>query len=104
MLYLHKPLRFNDCMIVLHSVVEYDNLSMSIIICLVCLNIVMGGIMMSLRECVFVMFAAFAFVGVSMVCGFMSFHRCEFGVLSMEVHWRLYLQYYHLCLMSVMFD
>ena len=71
LLYLHKPLRFNDCMILLCSVMECDSLSMSIIIFLVCSNIVTWGIMASLGDCVLFMFVDFVFVGVSMVCGCM---------------------------------
>ena len=56
--YLHKPLSFNDCMIMvlLCSVVEYDSLPMSIIICLICSNVVTIDVMLSLCECVLFMF------------------------------------------------
>ena len=33
--YLHKPLRFSDCSILLHSAFEFNMVSMSIVICLV---------------------------------------------------------------------
>ena len=47
-LYLHKPLRFSDFSILLHSVFECVIASMSIIICFVCLNVVSAGVMFSL--------------------------------------------------------
>ena len=54
-------------MILLLNVVEYDDLSMSIMVCLACSNVVIGGEMASLGECVLFMFVDFVFVGVSMV-------------------------------------
>ena len=35
---MHKPLRFSDCSILLHSALECDNVSIFIIICFVCSN------------------------------------------------------------------
>ena len=43
---------FNHCRILLHSVVECNNASVSIIICLVCSNVVTGCVILSLGECV----------------------------------------------------
>ena len=50
LLYLHKPLRFNSCIILLCSVGEYDNASMFIMICLACSKFVTGCVMMLLGE------------------------------------------------------
>ena len=79
---LHKPLRFNDCMILLHSVMECDNVSMSIIICLVCSDIIIGVAMLSLGKCVLFMFVDLVFVCLCMVCGFTSWVGCKSDVLS----------------------
>ena len=69
-------------MILLHSVVECKNASMSIIICLVSSNIVIGGVILSLAECVLFKFVDFAFVCVCMVCRFTSWVGCKSGLLS----------------------
>ena len=45
-------MQFSDCMILLHTLVECDNASIPIIICLVCLNITTGDKMLSLDECI----------------------------------------------------
>ena len=69
-------------MILLRSVVECDNASMSIIICLVCSNVVTGGVMLSLGECVLFIFGDFVFVCLCMVCRFTSWVGSKSGVLS----------------------
>ena len=63
---------------------------MSIIICLVCLDIVAGSMMASLNKCVLFIFFDSVSVGVGMICGFMSFLGCKFSVLSREVVGGLY--------------
>ena len=79
-----NPWKSKDCMILLCSVVECDRLSMSIIICLVCPNVVTGSAMLSLCKCDLFMFVDFVFVGVCMVCKFMSWLGCRSCVLSWE--------------------
>ena len=53
-------------------VVECDNISVSIMICLVCSNIVTGGVMLSLDKCALFICVDFVIVCICMVCGFMS--------------------------------
>ena len=51
--YWHKPIRFSDFSILLHSAFEYDISSMSITFCLVCSNVVSAGVMSSLGGSVY---------------------------------------------------
>ena len=45
--YVHKPLRFSDCSILICSAFECDRVSMSIIICLLCSNDVSADVVFS---------------------------------------------------------
>ena len=51
--YLHKPLRFSDCSILLCSTFECDRVCMSIIISFVCSNDVSGDVVFSLEGSVY---------------------------------------------------
>ena len=62
--------------------VEYDSLSISIIICLVRSSVVIEGVMLSLGGGVLFMFVDFVFVGVGVVCGFTSWAERKLGILS----------------------
>ena len=57
-------------------------MSISIMIHFVCLYVVTEGVMLSLGECVLLMFADFMFVSVGVVCRFTSFVGCKSSVLS----------------------
>ena len=81
--YLHRPFRFNDCKTLLHSVVECDSLSTSIIICLVWSNIATEDVMLSLHGCVLFMSVDTVFVVLGVVCRFMSW-VCNLGVSLQE--------------------
>ena len=54
----------------------YDNVSIPTMICLVCSNVVTGGVMLSLGECILFMFVDFIFVADGVVCRFTSWVGC----------------------------
>ena len=64
MSYLHKPLRLSEFSILLCNEVECDTASMSIIIYLVCLNIVSVGVIFSLGGWVTLICVRFIFQSV----------------------------------------